>query len=59
MKKFVIQDVQDKMYYADNGQWTEYVEDALHFILEKEAWDTACTLNNDTDYILTVIPILY
>ena len=59
MKKYVIQDVEDKMYYADNGLWTEDIEDALHFSGEAEAFDVAFTLKDDNDYILTVLTIIY
>jgi hypothetical protein len=59
MKKYVIQDVEDKMYYADDNQWTEDINNALHFATEEEAFDVAFTLKDDHDYILTVITIIY
>lgn len=59
MKKYVIQDVEDKMYYADNNQWAENVNNALHFATEAEAFDVAFTLKDNHDYILTVITIVY
>lgn len=59
MKKYVIQDLEDKMYYADNNQWSDTVNDALHFSTQEEALKTAYQLNVDYNYTLTVIFIIY
>jgi len=59
MKKYAIQDVTDKQYYADNNQWSSSIEDALHFNNEDEAWEIAIVLNRDFSFTLTVIPIIY
>lgn len=59
MEKYVIQDVDDKKYYADNNQWSDTVNDALHFSTQEEALKTAYQLNVDYNYTLTVIFIIY
>ena len=59
MERYVIQDVDDKKYYADDNQWSDTVNDALHFSTKEEALKTAYQLNVDYNYTLTVIFIIY
>ena len=57
MKKYIIQDLEDKMYYAGDNTWTDNVNEVLYFETENEAFDTAFTLKDEHDYILTVITV--
>lgn len=59
MKKYVIQDVDDKQYYASNNEWCSDVDTALMFEKIEEAWTKAVELNKECNYTLSVIPIIH
>lgn len=57
MKKYVIQDVEDRQFYCEGNLWSIDVTLALAFTLEIDAWDIATNLYVTSDYVLTVLPI--
>ena len=58
MKKYVIQDVNDRQFYCENNEWSDNAGSALQFPDIQTAWLEAVKIHENGEWIVTVLPVI-